>query len=137
MTATEVWGTTADPRLPQKRLAVTPSGRQVWVEITGDDRLRIIKQLPGRWPEVVMARERGESLEQIHRWARCALPPEEWCARNCAKPTKTHPDGTTEVLERFCAAEGEPCLRDLLATVWAKLETALQDLAAERARMMI
>lgn len=111
-------GSAADPRKPQRRLATTPSGRQVWVEITGDDRLSLIRQLPSRWPEVLRARERGESLEQIHRWARAELPPERGpgaCQGNC-----------------------EPaCLRCGLAAAYAWLETELHDLAARRARLMV
>lgn len=105
----------ADPRKGQSRLATTPSGRSVWVEISGDDRLSLVKQLPSRWGEVLMARERGESLEQISRWARAPLLPEGECTGRC-----------------------EPaCLRCGMATCYAWLETALHDLAAARARLMI
>lgn len=105
----------ADPRRTQKRLAVSPSGRQVMVDITGDDRLRLIHQLPGRWSEVVMARERGDTLEQIHRWARVPLTPELECRGRC----------------------DPACLRCGIASCYAWLETALHDLAARRARMLV
>lgn len=105
----------ADPRRTQKRLAVSPSGRQVMVDITGDDRLRLIRQLPGRWPEVMLARERGESLEGIHRWAAVPLTPEHECKCEC----------------------NPPCLRCHLAGIYAWLETELHALASRRARMMV
>lgn len=104
----------ADPRRTQKRVAATPSGRQVLIDITGDDRLRLIKSLPGRWPEVLMARERGESIEEIHRWARLPLPPPNECRGQCA----------------------EPCLRCSLAAAYTWLEGELHDLAARRARLL-
>jgi hypothetical protein len=104
----------ADPRRTQKRIAVSPSGRQVHVDITGDDRLRLIKALPGRWPEVVMARERGDTLEQIHRWARVPLNPADECRGRCRPP----------------------CLRCHVAAIYGWLETELHDLAARRARLM-
>lgn len=104
----------SDPRRTQKRIAVSPSGRQVLVDITGDDRLRLIKSLPGRWPEVIMARERGETLEQIHRWARIPLPPEYECKGRCE----------------------EACLRCYMGEIYAWIETELHDLAARRARLM-
>jgi len=62
----------ADPRRTQHRIATAPDGHLVAVEITGDDRLKLIKSLPHRWPEVMMARERGDTIEQIHRWAHCS-----------------------------------------------------------------
>jgi hypothetical protein len=105
----------ADPRRTQKRLAVTGSGAGVLVDITGDDRLRLIKEgLPGRWPDVVMARERGDSLEVIHRWARVPLPPEHECRGRC----------------------DPACLRCGIASCYAYLETALHDLAARRAKLL-
>lgn len=105
----------ADPRRTQKRLAASPSGRQVMVDISGDDRLRLIRQLPGRWSEVVMARERGETLEQIHRWARVALTPELECRGRC----------------------DPACLRCGIAACYAHLETQLHELAARRAKVMV
>jgi hypothetical protein len=104
----------ADPRRTQKRIAATPSGRQVRVDITGDDRLRLIKSLPGRWPEVIMARERGETLEQIHRWAHVPLSPARECRGECRPP----------------------CLRCHVAGIYAWLETELHDLANRRAKLM-
>jgi hypothetical protein len=104
----------ADPRRTQKRIAVSPSGRRVHIDITGDDRLRLIKSLPGRWPDVMMARERGETLEQIHRWARVPLTPLEECRGRC----------------------DPACLRDHIASIYAWLETELHDLASRRARLM-
>lgn len=104
----------ADPRRTQKRVAVSGSGRQVLVDVTGDDRLRLIGQLPGRWPEVVKARERGESLEQIHRWARIALPPEYECRGRCE----------------------DACLRCYLSEIYAWLETELHALASRRAAFL-
>jgi len=84
------------------------------VDISGDDRLRLIKALPGRWPEVIMARERGESLEQIHRWARIPLPPERECHGACA----------------------DACLRCYMAEIYAWLETELHEIAAKRGRLL-
>lgn len=108
-------GEFADPRLTQRRIATTPSGRRVDVPITGDERLALIKALPSRWPQVVMARERGESLEQIHRWARVPLNPETECRGHC----------------------NPPCLRDHLAGIYAWLETELHAIAQRRARLMV
>jgi hypothetical protein len=105
----------ADPRKLQHRHAATPSGREVWVEITGDDRLRIIKKLPGRWPEVMMARERGDTLEQIARWVKLPLNPETECKGHC-KPE---------------------CLRCHLSGIYAWLETELHELANRRAALMV
>jgi hypothetical protein len=104
----------ADPRRTQKRVAASPSGRQVLVDISGDDRLRLIRELPGRWPEVVMARERGESLESIHRWARVDLPSAIECKGVC----------------------DPPCLRCSIAACYAWLEGELHDLAGRRARLL-
>jgi hypothetical protein len=104
----------ADPRRTQRRVATTLSGRQVLVDITGDDRLRLIKSLPGRWPEVIMARERGETLEQIHRWARVPLHRPLQCRFDC----------------------DPPCLRCHVAGIYAWLETQLHDLANRRAKLL-
>ena len=108
-------GSTADPRATQYRLAVSPSGRQVHVPISGDDRLRLVKALPGRWSEVIMARERGETIEQIHRWARVPLTPETECRGRC----------------------DPPCLRCHIAGIYALLETQLNEIARNRARLMV
>lgn len=105
-------GLTTDPRVSQSRLATRPNGEQVWVEITGDDRLGVIKRLPGRWPDVIIARERGDSIEQIHRWAKVQL--NEDCQGEC----------------------DPPCLMDHIATCYAWLETELHDLAALKAKWL-
>jgi hypothetical protein len=104
----------ADPSRTQKRVAVSPSGRQVLVDITSADRLRLIKSLRGRWPDVIMARERGESLEQIHRWARIELPPEHECRGRCE----------------------DACLRCYVSEIYAWIETELHDLAQRRALLL-
>jgi hypothetical protein len=119
----------ADPRRTQKRVAVSPSGRQVLVDITGDDRLRLIRMLPGRWPEVIMARERGESLEQIHRWAKVPL-----CQPDCHF---TNAAVTTDGLVLDQEHVGPPCLRIFVAAVYAMMETDLHEIAARRARLMV
>ncbi len=108
-------GEFADPRLTQRRIAVTPSGRRVDVAITGDERLKLIKSLPGRWPEVIMARERGESIEQIHRWAKMPCNPESECRGHCEPP----------------------CLRCHMASIYSWLETELHAIAQNRARLMV
>jgi hypothetical protein len=108
-------GTPADPRSVQYRVAASPSGRQVHVAISGDDRLRLIKGLPSRWPEIMMARERGETLEQIHRWARVPLNPENECRGEC----------------------DPPCLRDHMASIYAWLETEINEIAKRRAKLMV
>ena len=118
----------ADPRRTQKRIAASPSGRQVLIDITGDDRLRLVRMLPGRWPEVVMARERGETLEQIHRWARVPL-----CYPTCQFATVSTAGDDTVSDEVHV---GEPCLRYHLAGIYSRLETDLHDLASRRARLM-
>jgi len=104
----------ADPRNTQKRLAVSPSGRQVYIDITGDDRLRLVMSLPGRWPDVIKARERGETLEQIHRWAKVPLNPAEECRGEC------RPE----------------CLRCHVASIYAWLETELNEIAQRRAKLL-
>lgn len=65
-----------DPRLPQKRIGVTRSGKEVWIDISGDDRLAAINTFPGRWPEFLKMRERGEDFEAIAN--RAKLPREEF-----------------------------------------------------------
>lgn len=104
----------ADPSRTQRRVAVSPSGRRVYVEISSEDRLRLIRQLPSRWADVIKAREQGETLEQIHRWARIELPPAHECRGECAFP----------------------CLRCGIATAYAWLETELHDLASRRAKLL-
>lgn len=54
-----------DPALPQRRIATTPSGRQVWPEITSADRLTCIDSFPGRWPEILKARESGVPFDKL------------------------------------------------------------------------
>lgn len=130
----------ADPRRTQKRPAMSPSG-PVIIDITGDDRLRLIKQLPGRWPDVMMARERGETLEQIARWAKVPPP----CPNGCKFYSVATRDGETWeeapkgidnlVTERVHA--GPECLAFLLGYVYAELETRLHDLATARASLML
>lgn len=61
-----------------------------------------------------MARERGESVEAIHRWAHVPLNPEQECRAHCEPP----------------------CLRCHIAGIYAWLETELHELAARRARLM-
>lgn len=111
---TTILSDVADPRRTQGRIAVSPSGRQVTVPITGDDRLRLIKSLPYRWPEVVMARERGETIEQIHRWAKVPCNPETECRGHC----------------------DPPCLRCHMAGIYAWMETELHAIAQRRARLL-
>jgi hypothetical protein len=120
----------ADPRRTQKRVAVSPSGRQVLVDISGDDRLRLIKTLPGRWPEVMMRRESGEELDSIARWTKVPTPCRPACsfAHVAASPE--------EGIVRDAVHVGEPCLRYHVAGIYAWLETELHDLAARRAKLM-
>jgi hypothetical protein len=108
-------GEFSDPRLTQRRIATTPSGRRVDVPITGDDRLRLINRLPSRWPTVIKARERGETIEQIHRWAKAPLTPEHECQGKCQPP----------------------CLRCMIASIYAYLETELHEIAQRRAKLMV
>lgn len=108
-------GTSVDPRKPQKRIATTPSGRQVWVELTGDDRLKIIKELPSRWPEVIMARERGEPIEEIRIKLHIRQPINEDCHGRC----------------------DPPCFKDLISDCYSQIETRLHDIAQQRARLMV
>ncbi len=120
----------ADPRRTQKRVAVSPSGRQVLVDITGDDRLRLINQLPGRWPDVMKARERGETLDQIARWAKVPTP----CRPTCRfRDVNATDDG--EVRERVHV--GDACLRFYVSHIYADLETQLHDIAQRRAKLML
>lgn len=104
-----------DPRAPQTRMATTPSGRQVWVELSGDDRLRVIKGLKSRWPEVIMARESGETLEQIRDKLHIRFAINEHCQGTC----------------------DPPCFKDLVSACYAAIETELHDIAQKRARLMV
>jgi hypothetical protein len=117
----------ADPRRTQKRIAISYTGRQVFVDITGDDRLRLIKQLPGRWPEVIMARESGQTLEQIHRWAHVPLNHPSLCY---ASMTESH-----DQLGRTGQCD-PPCLRCHMASIYNWLETELHALAMRRGKLM-
>jgi hypothetical protein len=62
----------------------------------------------------MMARERGETLEQIHRWAKIELRPYHECIARC----------------------DPPCLRDCIASIYAWLETELHDIAMRRAKLL-
>lgn len=131
----------ADPRNTQKRVAMSPSGRQVFVDISGDDRLRLIKQLPGRWPEVMMARERGETLDQIARWARVPPPCQYGCrfvnvATRDGEIWEDAPTGIDNLLTERVHV-GPQCLAFLLGYIYNDLETRLHDLANARARLMV
>jgi len=131
----------ADPRRTQKRVAVSGSGRMVTVDISGDDRLRLIKRLPGRWSEVIMARERGDTLEQIARWARVPPP----CPHGCRFHDVATRDGETWVdapagidgLVSERVHVGPPCLSFLMGYIYNALETSLHDIANARAKLMI
>lgn len=122
----------ADPRRTQKRVSSSPSGRTVLVDITNEDRLAILEQLPGRWKEVMKARERGETLEQIARWAK--VPPPCKPCRFQRYPQRTE-DGTVIATEETHI--GPPCLAYFVGRLYAWYETALHDLADRRARMMV
>ena len=122
----------ADPRRTQKRVAVSYSGRQVLVDISGDDRLALIKALPGRWPEVIMARERGETLEQIARWAKVPPPCHPRCHLKSVKVDPSDAHSTTDQVH-----DGPACLSYLVAYIYAELETRLHDIARKRGLLMI
>lgn len=121
----------ADPRRTQKRVAVSPSGRQVAIDITGDDRLNAINRLPGRWKDVVKARERGETLDQISRWAKVPPACHPACRLVNVKIVADDPDSPAEQVH-----DGPPCLRYLLSWIYNQLESELHDLAARRARLL-
>ena len=123
-------GEFADPRITQRRIATTPSGRRVDVPVTSEDRLRLINQLPSRWPDVIKARERGESLEQIARWAKVPPP----CRPHCRSVDVKH-DDRPDLAERV--HEGPECLAFLMSRCYAVLETKLHELAQIRAKLMI
>jgi len=60
---------------PQQRLAVTPSGRQVWIPITVDDRVACIDEIGKVRPRIaafMKLREQGAEWEQLERQARCS-----------------------------------------------------------------
>lgn len=130
----------SDPRRTQKRIATSPSGRLVYVDITGDDRLRLIKRLPGRWPEVMMARERGDTLEQISRWARVPPPCQYGCrfrdvATRDGEKWEDAPKGIDSLVSERVHV-GPECLVFIMGYIYNYLETALHDLANNRARLM-
>ena len=133
--AQDVWGEPGDPRNVQKRLAVSPSGRTVWVEVTGDDRLRIVKQLPSRWPEVIMARERGETLERIASWAKVPPPCKPAC-RIHSPSAISERTGLAVVAENAGEHVGPACLSYLIAECYNFVENRLNDLVETRARLM-
>jgi len=121
----------ADPRRTQKRVATSPSGRTVLIDITGDDRLALLKKnLPGRWAEVMMARERGESMEQIARWAKVPPP----CNPCHFKRVRLVPDDPNCPEEEY--HEGPACLAYYMGRIYSWLETELHDLANRRAQML-
>lgn len=132
----------ADPRKTQLRVAQSPSGRMVTVQITGDDRLKLIKGgLPGRWPDVMMARERGDTWEQICRWAKVPPPCPNGChfkdvATRNGEKWEDAPGGISNlVTERV--HDGPECIAFILGYVYAWLETELHELAQRRARFMV
>lgn len=123
----------ADPRRTQKRVSTSPTGRTVLVDITGDDRLSILRSsLPGRWPDVIMARERGESLEQIARWAKVPPP-----CNPCRFRRIPQRDEAGNVIATEELHVGPSCLAFHVSQIYAWLETALHDLADRRARLML
>jgi hypothetical protein len=122
----------ADPRRTQKRVAVSFSGRQVLVDISGDDRLRLINQLPGRWPEVMKRRESGESLEQIARWAKVPPPCRPRCHFRRDKVDPFDKNSVTDMVH-----DGPECLSFLVSFIYSKLETDLHEIARNRGRLMI
>jgi hypothetical protein len=123
----------ADPSRTQKRVAVSPSGRQVLVDITQNDRLRLIHQLPGRWPDVMKAIERGETLEQIARWARVPTPCHPGCRMVSVRLNPDDPENSP--LEQ--RHDGPPCLRYWTALIYGKFEGDLHEIAMRRARLML
>lgn len=122
----------ADPRRTQKRVATTSTGRTVLIDITGDDRLRMLKQnLPGRWPEIMMARERGETLEWIANRYKVQPPCRPACRFHRVLDIPEDPQGpSTEV------HIGDPCLTFYVARIYSWFETALHDLADRRGRLL-
>lgn len=62
------------PDLEQRRIATTPSGREVWVPITSADRLaclREIGKIKPRYEEFMKRREAGVPWEVLEREAHC------------------------------------------------------------------
>lgn len=117
-------------RQDQTRLATNRRGEQKWVKITPDDRLKLINQLPHRWPEIIKARERGESIEGIHTRLRVKWDLEPNCHAECAAAHR-HDNPT-------CHGECDPpCFRELVADCYSWIETELHALAQRRAEIMI
>ena len=116
----------------QRRIATNARGQQVWVKITPDDRLRAINKLEHRWPEIVKAREAGESIEEIHR--RLVH------VRDIGLTPTCHPacsDAYDAGHLQACHGECDPpCFRDLLAAAYAQVETTLHELARRRGWLM-
>lgn len=118
-----------DPSAPQTRLAVSGSGRQVWVDLTSADRLKVINELPSRWPDVIKARESGKSLDEIALWAKCPPP----CKPSCRFEDKTV-TGAVDVAERVHL--GPACLAYLVAECYGHIESRLSDIAQARAKLL-
>jgi hypothetical protein len=104
-----------DARNQQSRIATTPSGRQVFVPITSDDRLKVIRRLKSRWPEVIMLREQGYTLEQIRDRLHIRQEIRDNCRGDCEPP----------------------CFKDLVSACYAIIETDLHQIAADRAKLMV
>lgn len=122
----------ADPSRTQKRVATTLTGRTVLIDITSEDRLRVLKQgLPGRWPDVMMARERGESLEWIASHFRVQPP-----CNPCRYRRIPQKDEAGEVIATEEVHIGDACLAYYLGRIYAWYETTLHDLADRRARLL-
>jgi hypothetical protein len=112
----------------------------VLIDITGDDRLRLIKKLPGRWSEVIMARERGDTLEQIARWTRVPPPCQYGCrfhdvATKDGEKWVDAPSGIPDLVSERVHV-GPECLAFLMGYCYNWLETELHDLANRRARFL-
>lgn len=101
--------------------------------VTGDERLAVINRLPGRWPEVIKARERGQSLDEISRWAKVPPP----CKPACRFKEAVEPGSGLEVVTvNEWIHIGPECLAWYVADCYRYIETELQDLANRRARLM-
>lgn len=63
-----------NPEATQRRLASTPSGRQVWIKITAADRAECLKEIgrvKPRYEYFMRKREDGVPYENLEREARC------------------------------------------------------------------
>lgn len=114
----------------QRRIATNSRGAQVWVRITPDDRLKVINELEHRWPEIVKAREAGETIEEIHRRLRVQVTLTPTCHPACSD---AYDAGHLQACHGEC---DPPCFRDLLAAAYAKVETRLHELARRRGWLM-